>query len=126
MSSIGHVARKEEAAAGAVGQAESRLKEVSTPGMQRAAEIKLLEAREELDLIQVAKKSLLSPYRGRFSLCTSCRNPFNDEGSYLAHWQYSRGRVRCVSTPSTLKVLGFVADEHDGEFILRHPVRQIE
>ncbi|MFG7214293.1 hypothetical protein [Burkholderia pseudomallei] len=107
-----YVDKQEESAQTAVEQLRRALDALDgqSPVAVRKAEVAWLEAMEELDLLQIAKKSLLGSYRGRFVKCLPCRNPLNDEGSYLAHWQYNRGRICCVSTPSILKVLGFVAE----------------
>ncbi|MGG1947051.1 hypothetical protein AB1286_19915 [Trinickia sp. NRRL B-1857] len=128
---MGYVKECEATAHQRVAEAEMRIREVGTPGMQRAAEVKMLEAAEELDRIQLAGCSLFPGHRGRFVKCTSCGNPFHDEGSYLAHWRYGpTGRLGCERTASILKVMGFVSDEYRypgeswPEYVLRHPDRQ--
>ncbi len=102
---------RQQAALQAFAAAEERLKTVRNYEDKRRAEVASLEAQEALDLLSRAEAN--AQPMGRFMRCNACRNPFHDEGSYLKHWQYSsNGRIACVFTPSILKVMGFVADEH--------------
>lgn len=117
---------QEANALNALALAQRALDNVHNEAGRRKAEEELLVAAEALDLVQAAIRNA-QPYLGRFVKCATCRNVFNDEGSYRAHWRYERGRIRCVFTPSILKVMGFVADEHrfsenaEPEYVLQHP-----
>lgn len=130
---MSYIRRKEEATLAEVERMRHRLDALdgNAPEPIRKAERAWCEAAEELDRIQLAQRSLIPAYRGRFVKCSNCGNLFHDEGSFLAHWKYgATGRIGCERTVSILKVMGFVSDEYHSpgeawpEYVLRHPAYQ--
>jgi AcrR family transcriptional regulator len=111
--SVGHRAKtllEEEAAVrNALAAAQRALERTDSDEGRKRAEVELAEAGQALGLIQVATQNA-KPYRGLVFQCSACRNLFNNEGSYLAHWQHQSGSTRCISTLSTLKAMGFVVE----------------
>ncbi|SAL88811.1 hypothetical protein AWB74_08745 [Caballeronia arvi] len=102
---------KEAVALDAVASAQRALENLHSAKRRRQARTDLAEAAVALDLIQTATRNV-KPYRGLFVQCAACRNLFNDEGSYLAHWRYDDGYTGCISTLSVLKGMGFVVERH--------------
>ena len=111
---MGYIQEREQAVLMRIASARRRTREWRDgSGMQLTAQTSFYREMEELDRIHRALKSLIPNYHQRFVRCASCGNTFNDEGSYLAHWQYGlAGAIECVRVPSLLEARGFRAESY--------------
>jgi hypothetical protein len=111
---MGYIQEREQAVLMRIASARQRTREWRVgSGMQRTAQTSFYREMEELDRIHRALKSFIPNYHQRFIRCSSCGNTFNEESSYLAHWQYGLTRaIECVRAPSLLEALGFRAETY--------------